>query len=197
MTPKQRKELANSIGGLITKAITTAEPDEDNQEEGQPDAEEITKKVTEGVLAEIGKHPFFKALEGAQKDQEPDEQAEMKKYVRRAVRRAVKESIEVASAEIIKGVKKQVMEMFGGEDQIKKLNLIGKKLRVVGKKKSKSPEDEDDDGDEDEDDEGEPKPKGKKFKKRGGKQSFEKEGSVEDLDEALGKRARGALGMKE
>jgi len=189
VTDEAKKKLAESIGGFISKAISTEEAQEEKQD--QPSAEEITKSVTEGVMANLSAHPFFKALEGVQKSDEADPNDEMKKYLRRYVRKSIEEASQVLSVEIIKGVRESVMEMFGGEDQITKLNKIGKKLQVVGAKKSQKPAaDIDEDDDPDEDDENVEK----QFKKRGeGRGRFAKKGTTEQLDKALGSMARGAM----
>lgn len=195
MNEAAKKKLAASISEMLTKAITTVDPDEETQEDSQPSVEDITKSVTEGVLAKLNENPLFKAVEAASTPQEPDEQAEMRKYVRRVVRKSVTEAVEIASGEIIKGVREQVMEMFGGEDSIDKVKMIGKKLKVVTKKKGQAPADEDDDEDGDEDEGEDESVQKKKFKKRdeGGRGRFSKKGSVDDLDKSLGDMARGAL----
>jgi hypothetical protein len=198
VTEQEKANLTKSLGEMISKAITTAAPEKEEKKDEQTDVAEITKAVTEGVLTQLQANPVFKALEGVQKTEEPDEQAEMKKYVRQTVRKAVADALETAFPVIIEGVKKSVMEMFGGEDSIKKVNMIGSKLQVVSKKKGKAPvEDVDEDDDEDEDDgDDEPVQKKKRFKKRGEEDSsggFGKKASLKQLDKGLGTRARGAL----
>jgi len=189
VTDKTKQSLADSIGSMITKAIATGEvPEEETPKTAS--TEEITKSVTEGVLAQLADSPVFKAIAGAQTPAEPDPNADIKKYVRRYVRKAVQEASEVLSIEIIKGVSTSVMEMFGGEEQIKKLNKIGSKLKVVGTKKSQAPVDDgEDDGEEDEVVE----KKSKKFAKRDARRESGKRGTEEQLDKHLGKMAREAL----
>ena len=188
-----KEKFAGKVDEIVQKAIEEAGEEDGGEESSSLTHEDVKKMVSEGVAASFESYPFFKALGGAA--EEPDEDAQLKKELRRYIRKHVSDAIEISSEVVVKAVRESILEMFGGEDGIKKINLIGKKLKVVKGKQSASP---DEDGDDEEDAE-EPtkksKPSSKEAirKKKGGRGRFDKKGTVEDLDETIGDIARQAL----